>query len=97
MHILLPYTGLTQCTRPAGVFEMESFSIGTNSLLECMSQLTKSGVITIIGGGDTASAALKLKKVKDLSFSHISTGGGASLELLEGKKNITSRFSFNID
>lgn len=65
---------------------MPSFCKGTNSLLEHMSYLTSKGINTIIGGGDTASAAINLQKIKKLDFTHVSTGGGASLELLEGKE-----------
>ena len=66
---------------PVGVFEMENFSNGTKAILEDLSKLEAK---TIIGGGDTASAAINFG-YKD-KFTHISTGGGASLELLEGKK-----------
>ena len=65
---------------PMGVFEIETFAKGTKELLDAM---TKIDAITIIGGGDTASAAINLG-YKD-KITHISTGGGASLELLEGK------------
>lgn len=66
---------------PVGVFEIEQFSNGTKAILEDLSKLEAK---TIIGGGDTASAAINFG-YKD-KFTHISTGGGASLELLEGKK-----------
>ena len=66
---------------PLGVFEIEQFSKGTKELLEYISKLEN--CTTILGGGDTASAAINFGF--DSSFSHISTGGGASLELLEGK------------
>lgn len=66
---------------PVGIFEMNNFSKGTKELLEILSKLDAK---VIIGGGDTASAAINFG-YKD-AFSHISTGGGASLELLEGKK-----------
>lgn len=65
---------------PLGVFEIEQFSNGTKSILEYISKLESD---TIIGGGDTASAAINFG-YKD-KIMHISTGGGASLELLEGK------------
>ena len=64
---------------PVGKFETEEFSKGTKELCEILD----SKEITIIGGGDTASAVINLG-YKD-SFTHISTGGGATLELLEGK------------
>ena len=66
---------------PAGVFEVEAFAKGTNEICKVLSELK--GATTIIGGGDSASAAIKLGYEK--KFTHISTGGGASLEYLEGK------------
>jgi len=66
---------------PAGVFEVAEFAIGTNAICEALAQLKNA--TTIIGGGDSASAAIKLGY--EDKFSHISTGGGASLEYLEGK------------
>ena len=66
---------------PAGVFEVEEFAKGTNAICKALSELE--GATTIIGGGDLASAAIKLGYEK--KFTHISTGGGASLEYLEGK------------
>jgi len=67
---------------PAGVFEIDEFAKGTNAICKVISELK--GATTIIGGGDSASAAIKLG-FED-KFTHISTGGGASLEYLEGKK-----------
>ena len=67
---------------PAGVFEIEDFAKGTNAICKAISELE--GATTIIGGGDSASAAIKLGYEE--KFSHISTGGGASLEYLEGKE-----------
>ena len=66
---------------PAGVFEVAEFAKGTNEICKVISELE--GATTIIGGGDSASAAIKLGYEK--KFTHISTGGGASLEYLEGK------------
>ena len=66
---------------PMGMFENSKYANGTKKLLDYLSKLKKT---VIIGGGDTASAAINFG-YKD-SFTHISTGGGASLELLEGKK-----------
>merc|ERR1712107_341956 len=68
---------------PAGVFEFENFSHGTRALMDSVVALTKAGGITIIGGGDTATCAAKYNTEDKVS--HVSTGGGASLELLEGK------------
>lgn len=67
---------------PMGVFEMENFSDGTFTVAEALAEATKRGATTIIGGGDSASA-IKLAGVED-KVSHVSTGGGASLEYLEG-------------
>jgi len=68
---------------PAGVFEDERFAAGTKSMADAIAQATKSGATTVVGGGDTATAAKKFKVAKQVS--HCSTGGGASLEFLEGK------------
>lgn len=67
---------------PMGVFEMESFAQGTIGVCKAIASLEEA--TTIIGGGDSAAAAMKLGFADD--FSHISTGGGASLEYLEGKE-----------
>lgn len=70
---------------PMGVFEFEKFSKGTFDLVNILADLTKEeGAITIIGGGDSVAATEQSGRAKDMS--HISTGGGASLELLEGKQ-----------
>lgn len=66
---------------PLGAFEMESFSTGTNQVAQILDGLTKQGVTTIVGGGDSVAAV----QGTGAQVSHISTGGGASLELLEGK------------
>lgn len=68
---------------PAGVFEFDSFSKGTKALLDAVVEATNNGATTIVGGGDTATAVEKWNAVDRVS--HVSTGGGASLELLEGK------------
>ncbi|KEY72364.1 hypothetical protein S7711_01044 [Stachybotrys chartarum IBT 7711] len=69
---------------PAGVFEFEKFANGTKATLDAAVDAAQSGKIVIIGGGDTATVAAKYG-VED-KLSHVSTGGGASLELLEGKE-----------
>lgn len=69
---------------PAGVFEFEKFAGGTKATLDAVVDGCKNGKIVIIGGGDTATVAAKYG-VED-KLSHVSTGGGASLELLEGKE-----------
>jgi len=68
---------------PMGVFEMKSFESGTKAMMDKVVEVTGSGVVTVIGGGDTATACLKYGTEDKVS--HCSTGGGASLELLEGK------------
>ncbi len=68
---------------PVGVFEFEAFATGTKAVAAAVVEATKAGATTIIGGGDTATAALNFGIVEQVS--HVSTGGGASLELLEGK------------
>ncbi len=68
---------------PVGVFEIDESSKGTIAIAEVLAQATAGGATTIIGGGDSASA-VKKAKVQD-KVSHVSTGGGASLEFLEGK------------
>jgi phosphoglycerate kinase len=69
---------------PMGVFEFEKFSKGTFAIVDILADLTKEkGAITIIGGGDSVAATEQSGRAGDMS--HISTGGGASLELLEGK------------
>lgn len=68
---------------PMGVFEQDQFANGTKELLKVVAEQTKQKVSTIIGGGDTATACAKFGFVDQMS--HVSTGGGASLELLEGK------------
>jgi phosphoglycerate kinase len=69
---------------PMGVFEFEKFSKGTFAIAHTLAEVTENGGITIIGGGDSV-AAINAAKLQD-KISHISTGGGASLEMLEGKE-----------
>jgi phosphoglycerate kinase len=66
-----------------GVFEMSNFSKGTTAVAQALATATKSGAITVVGGGDSASAIAQAGL--DKAVSHVSTGGGASLEFLEGK------------
>ena len=68
---------------PMGVFEFDNFAAGTNAIAHTLAQLSATGTTTIIGGGDSVAAVEKVGVAEQMS--HISTGGGASLELLEGK------------
>merc|ERR1719450_1932131 len=68
---------------PMGVFEMAKFETGTKSLMDAVVAATAAGTITVIGGGETATACKKYDTEDKVT--HCSTGGGASLELLEGK------------
>lgn len=68
---------------PMGVFEFEKFNKGTFGIVDILADITKGGAVTIIGGGDSVAACEQSGKASEMS--HISTGGGASLELLEGK------------
>ena len=69
---------------PMGVFEFDKFAVGTEAIARTLAELTGQGVTTIIGGGDSVAAVEKVGVAEQMS--HISTGGGASLELLEGKE-----------
>jgi len=68
---------------PMGVFEMPNFAKGTIAVAQALAEATKKGATTVVGGGDSASAIAQAKL--DKAVSHVSTGGGASLEFLEGK------------
>ncbi len=69
---------------PMGVFEWAPFRVGTKTIADACAQATAKGATTIVGGGDSAAAAEQFGVADKLS--HVSTGGGASLEMLEGKK-----------
>jgi len=69
---------------PPGVFEFDAFSHGTEAVAQLVAEATGRGVITVVGGGDSVAAVNKYGLANKMS--HVSTGGGASLELLEGKK-----------
>ncbi len=68
---------------PMGIFEMSNFANGTLGIAKALADATKKGAVTVIGGGDSAAAIHKAGLEKEVS--HVSTGGGASLEFLEGK------------
>ena len=68
---------------PAGVFEFDAFSAGTRAMAGAIACATAGGAVSVVGGGDTATAAKKFGVISQVT--HASTGGGASLELLEGK------------
>lgn len=69
---------------PMGVFEMPNFANGTLEVARLLSEATKAGTTTIVGGGDSAAAVTQMGF--ESAISHVSTGGGASLEFLEGKE-----------
>jgi phosphoglycerate kinase len=68
---------------PMGIFEMDNFAKGTFAVADALAEATKNGAVTVIGGGDSAAAIAKAGLEKQVS--HVSTGGGASLEFVEGK------------
>lgn len=69
---------------PMGIFEMPSFAAGTNKIARIIAEVTDGGASSVIGGGDSVAALNQLNLIDKIT--HVSTGGGASLELLEGKK-----------
>ncbi|MDG1283972.1 MAG: phosphoglycerate kinase [Flavobacteriales bacterium] len=69
---------------PMGVFEMQNFQAGTKMVGEAICRATKNGTFSLVGGGDSVSAVNQFKLSKDITY--LSTGGGAMLEFLEGKK-----------
>ncbi|MCQ2609355.1 MAG: phosphoglycerate kinase, partial [Lachnospiraceae bacterium] len=68
---------------PVGLFENQKFAVGTYCIAKQLSLLTKEGVVTIVGGGDSASAVNQFKLSDKVT--HVSTGGGATLEFLKGE------------
>jgi len=69
---------------PMGVFEMANFANGTKSIATAVAAATKKGAFSLVGGGDSVAAVTQMELNDDVSY--VSTGGGAMLEFLEGKK-----------
>ena len=70
---------------PVGVFEIDKFAEGTKAVAQYVAEATKKGAVSVLGGGDTVASIEKFHMDK-ANYSHISTGGGASLEFIEGKE-----------
>jgi phosphoglycerate kinase len=68
---------------PMGIFEVAPFAEGTNGIAQAIAERTAKGVITVVGGGDSVAAVQQLGLSEKMS--HVSTGGGASLEFVEGR------------
>jgi phosphoglycerate kinase len=68
---------------PMGIFEVVPFAEGTNAIAQAIAARTAKGVITVVGGGDSVAAVQQLRLSDQMS--HVSTGGGASLEFVEGR------------
>lgn len=68
---------------PVGVFELPTFALGTKALCEAIADATKNGAFSLVGGGDSVAAVKQFEY--DQKVSYVSTGGGAMLEMLEGK------------
>ena len=81
----LPARSLRECS-PPGVFEFPAFAGGSKALLDANIEAAEKGAVVIVGGGDTATVVAQYGAEDKLS--HVSTGGGASLELLEGKVGV---------
>ena len=80
---ILSQAGTILWNGPMGVFEKKDFENGTKGIANFLSELKDENIITIVGGGDSASAIRKFSNIENIT--HVSTGGGASLELLSGK------------
>lgn len=80
---ILSQSGTILWNGPMGVFEKKEFENGTKEIAISLSNLKDENITTIVGGGDSASAVRKFSNIED--FTHVSTGGGASLELLSGR------------